>query len=156
MRFPTMWYVRPAKAQTSLHIRAVWSEPLLVAWIFYDCKATDWTPFGVYKLKRIETAQAWLSLHLSKCHIVGNHMSRLILINFLRYRTGCILLFQKWEKKFLPWNILLFRQHAGSLMRLLHIFQPINKSKALSGNNLSNNVNNNNDCWGFSFTLLCR
>ena len=27
MRFPTMWYVRPAKAQTSLRIRAVWSEP---------------------------------------------------------------------------------------------------------------------------------
>ena len=25
-------------------------------------------------------AQARLSLHLSKCHIVGNHMSRLILI----------------------------------------------------------------------------
>ena len=23
MRFPTMWYVRPAKAQTSLYIRAV-------------------------------------------------------------------------------------------------------------------------------------
>ena len=36
MRFPTMWYVRPAKAQTSLRIRAVWSEPLLVAWIFYE------------------------------------------------------------------------------------------------------------------------
>ena len=31
MRFPTMWYVRPAKAQTSLRIRADWSEPLLVA-----------------------------------------------------------------------------------------------------------------------------
>ena len=26
MRCPTMWYVRPA-----------WSEPLLVAWIFYEC-----------------------------------------------------------------------------------------------------------------------
>ena len=52
MRFPTMWYVRPANAQTSLRIRAVWSEPLLVAWLFYDCKATDWTPFGVSKLKR--------------------------------------------------------------------------------------------------------
>ena len=26
-----------------------------------------------------EAAQARLSLHLSKCHIVGNHMSRLIL-----------------------------------------------------------------------------
>ena len=37
MRFPTMWYVRPAKAQTSLRIRAVLSEPLLVACIIYDC-----------------------------------------------------------------------------------------------------------------------
>ena len=31
MRFPPMWYVRPAKAQTSLRIRTVRSEPLLVA-----------------------------------------------------------------------------------------------------------------------------
>ena len=30
---------------------AVWSEPLLGAWVFYDCWATDWTPFGVSKLK---------------------------------------------------------------------------------------------------------
>ena len=30
MRFTTIWYVRPAKAQTSLRIRAVRSEPLLV------------------------------------------------------------------------------------------------------------------------------
>ena len=29
--------VWPAKAQTSLRIRAVWSEPLLIACIFYDC-----------------------------------------------------------------------------------------------------------------------
>ena len=43
MRFPSMWYVRPAKAQTSLRICAVWSEPLLVAWIFYNYWATDWT-----------------------------------------------------------------------------------------------------------------
>ena len=34
IRFLTMWY---AKAQISLHICAVWSEPLLVAWIFYEC-----------------------------------------------------------------------------------------------------------------------
>ena len=52
MRFPTMWYVGPAKPQSSLCIRAVWSEPLLVAWVFYDCKATDCTPFGASKLKR--------------------------------------------------------------------------------------------------------
>ena len=41
MRFPTIRYVRPAKAQTSLRIRAVWSEPLLVSWILHDCRATD-------------------------------------------------------------------------------------------------------------------
>ena len=52
MIFPTMWYVRPAKAQISLRICAVWSEPLLVAWIFYDCSATDRTSFRVSKLKR--------------------------------------------------------------------------------------------------------
>ena len=36
MRFPTMWYLQPAKPHISLHICAVLSEPLLVAWIFYD------------------------------------------------------------------------------------------------------------------------
>ena len=36
MRFPTMWYVRLAKAQTSLRIHTVWLEPLHVAIIFYD------------------------------------------------------------------------------------------------------------------------
>ena len=34
MWFPTMWYVWPAEAQTSLRIRAVWSEPWLVSLIF--------------------------------------------------------------------------------------------------------------------------
>ena len=34
-RFPTMLYAGPAKAQTSLRIWAVWSEPLPVTWIFY-------------------------------------------------------------------------------------------------------------------------
>ena len=37
MRFSTMWYVRPAKAQTSLRICPVWSEFLLVPWLFFDC-----------------------------------------------------------------------------------------------------------------------
>ena len=36
MRFPTIWYVRPAKAQTILPVRAVWSEPLLVSWVLFD------------------------------------------------------------------------------------------------------------------------
>ena len=60
IRFPTMWYVRLAKAQTSLCIRAVWSEPLLVAWIFYDYQATDQTTFGVYKLKRRLHRLVWV------------------------------------------------------------------------------------------------
>ena len=51
MRFLTMWYVRPAKPQISLRIRAVWSESLLVAWIFYECWATYRTSFGDSKLK---------------------------------------------------------------------------------------------------------
>ena len=38
MRFPTMWYVRPAKAQISLRISAVCSEPLLVARTYYEFK----------------------------------------------------------------------------------------------------------------------
>ena len=37
MRFPTMCYVRLAKAQISLHIHAVWSESLQLASIFYEC-----------------------------------------------------------------------------------------------------------------------
>ena len=60
MRFPTMWYVRPAKPQISLRIRAFWSEPLLVAWIFYGCKVTDRTSFGVSNLKRALHRLVWV------------------------------------------------------------------------------------------------
>ena len=60
MRFPTMWYVRPAKPQTSLRIRAVWSEPLPVAWIFYESLATDRTSFGVSKLEKRLHRLVWV------------------------------------------------------------------------------------------------
>ena len=60
MRFPTMWYVRPSKPQISLRIRAVWSESLLVAWIFYECLATDWTSFGVSKSKGLLHRFVWV------------------------------------------------------------------------------------------------
>ena len=52
MRFPTIWYVQPAKPQISLRIPTVWSEPLLVTWIFYECWASDRTSFGGSKLNR--------------------------------------------------------------------------------------------------------
>ena len=70
MRCPTMWYVRPAIPQISMYKRTVWCEPLLVVWIFYGCKATDWTSFWV------EASQARLRLHMSRCHTFGNHMCR--------------------------------------------------------------------------------
>ena len=47
MRFPTMWYVRPAKAQTSLRIRAVWSEQfasrLNITWVLSYWLNTFWS-----------------------------------------------------------------------------------------------------------------
>ena len=52
MLFPTMWYMRLTKPQISLRICAVWSKPLLVAWIFDDCLLTDWTSYGASKLNR--------------------------------------------------------------------------------------------------------
>ena len=60
--FQTMWYMRPAKPQISLSIHAVWSEPFLVAWIFYDCYAIDWTYFGVSKLKKRLYRLVWVYL----------------------------------------------------------------------------------------------
>ena len=60
MRFPIMWYARPAKPQISLRKRAVWSEPLLVAWMFYDCWATDWTLLEVSKFKRTLHWLVWV------------------------------------------------------------------------------------------------
>ena len=60
MRFPTMWNVRPAKPHISLSIRAVWSEPLLVAWIFFDCQSTDQTSFVVPKDKRGLQRLVWV------------------------------------------------------------------------------------------------
>ena len=64
MRFPTTWYVRPAKAQTSL--------------LEYSMTVKLLTEHNLEFLGLKEAVQARLSQQLSKCHIVGNHMSRLI------------------------------------------------------------------------------
>ena len=76
MKFSTTWYRRPAKAQIRLRIRAVWSEPLLIAWIIYNSLATDLTAFRVSSLKGGCTGSSESTL--VKCHIAGNHMSRII------------------------------------------------------------------------------
>ena len=56
VRFPTMWYVRPANAQTSLCIRAIWSEPLLVARIFYKSWVSK-VKRRLHRLVRVNSCQ---------------------------------------------------------------------------------------------------
>ena len=87
MRFPTMWYVRPAQPQISLRIRAVWSEPLLVTCLFHKCLATNWTTFGDSKLKRrlhrlvwVYTCQKATLLEISY-HGSNLHTCNLFLVN---------------------------------------------------------------------------
>ena len=85
MRFPTMWYVRPAKTQTSLHKRAVWSEPLLVAWVL-----SNWPN----RISRLES----LSLHLSKCYFSG-HVAAHLLISISGLRREISRLCWMWTSK---------------------------------------------------------
>ena len=68
MRFPTMWYVRLAEAQTSLRISQ--SDQSLCYWLEYS--------MSVNLLAEQEAAQARLSLFMSKCHIMENLMLWLI------------------------------------------------------------------------------
>ena len=51
---------RQAKPQISLRICAEWAEPLLVAWIFYEYLATDWTSLRVSRLKRRLHRLVWV------------------------------------------------------------------------------------------------
>ena len=52
-----LWY-EPRHEISNIH--AVWSKPFLVAWIFYECYATDWTSFWVSKLKRRLHRLVWV------------------------------------------------------------------------------------------------
>ena len=72
VRFPAMWYVRPAKAQTSLRIRTVCLS--LCKSLEYSMNVKLLTQRHLDFLSLKKAAQALLSLHLSKCHINGNHM----------------------------------------------------------------------------------
>ena len=89
MRFSTIWYVRPAKAQTSLRIHA---EPLIRAFAgrlnILTVKLLTDPHLSFLSLKK-QAAQARVSLHLSKCQIVGNLMLRLILYVFRIFFLLC-------------------------------------------------------------------
>ena len=72
MRIPTMWYWQLAKPQISLRIRTFAQS------LEYSMNIKLLTEHNFEFLSLKGAAQACQSLHLSKYHIVGNHMSRLI------------------------------------------------------------------------------
>ena len=74
MRFPTLWYVRRAKAQISLrvsHTRRLIRAFVSRLTIQMTVKLLTEQHLVFLRLKKS------LSLHLPKYHIVGNHVSRL-------------------------------------------------------------------------------
>ena len=78
MRFPTMCdqqRLRPACAYAQ-------SDQSLCLWLAYSISVKLLTEHHLEFLSLKEAAQARLSLHLSKCHIVGNYMSWLNCFNF--------------------------------------------------------------------------
>ena len=101
MRFPTMWYVRPAKPQTSLRIRAVWSESLLVTCIFYERSATDWTSFGVSNLKGGCTGSSESTLvkitHCWKSYVAAHLYSELIIENDVWWELCTLNFFESYN-----------------------------------------------------------
>ena len=123
MRFPTMWYMRPAKPQIILRIRAVWSEPLLIVWIFYECEATDWTSFGVSTLKRRLHRLFWVYSCKKKTHCWKSHVAAHICLTCLypwdlRW-TG------KWEKLTYQTTVWLCREMGRILQEHNNLFVPL-------------------------------
>ena len=69
MGFPSMWYVRSAKPQISLRIRAVWSEHLLVAWTFLrNSKWCSVISLTVIEYSRLSSDWAYAQAGLSICY----------------------------------------------------------------------------------------
>ena len=90
MRFSTMWYVRPAKAQINLRIRSVRSEPLLVVWIFYECyicKLLTEQHLRFLSLKGGCTG-SYESIHVKIPHCWKSHVTAHIFFTYLRAKTA--------------------------------------------------------------------
>ena len=92
MRFPTMWYVRPAKPQTSLRIRAVWSEPLLVYWIFYEYLAEQHLEFlsstGSFILFEVDNVGNYFHLNIdTSVARYDSHIPRGYILFSLKFYT---------------------------------------------------------------------
>ena len=79
MRFPTMWYVRRAEPQISLHIRAVWSEPLLAFEYSMNILLLTKQHFECLFLKGSCTGSSE-STHVKMPHCWKSHARALIII----------------------------------------------------------------------------
>ena len=90
MRFPTMWYMRPAKTQISLRIRTVWSEPLLYSRLNILWLLSCW-PNGIWSFKATGSPESTLVKmpHCWKSHVAA-HMVLWLFSPFynIRYRTA--------------------------------------------------------------------
>ena len=78
-----MWYVRPAKAQTSLCL--VQSDQSLCKSLEYSMNVQLLAEQHLEFLSFIGGCTGSCKSTLVKCHIVGNHMSRLIFFFNLRF-----------------------------------------------------------------------
>ena len=89
MRFPTMWYVLPAKPQISLRIRAyAQSDQRLCLSLEYYMSVKLLTEHHLELLSLIQGYTGLSESTMSKCHIVGNHMSRLKFISGVHRSPG--------------------------------------------------------------------
>ena len=130
MRFPTMLYVRLAKAQTTLRIPASWSEPLQVAWIFYEYSATGWTAFGASKLKKrlnmlvqVYTCQNAKLLEIT-CHSSYTVFCQNLLLLLFCTFVGSLIIYHMLYKAIYSWAMTCDFQQCGTLSDVVS-FKPV-------------------------------
>ena len=75
MAFPTLWYMRPEKAQTRLACAYAYSDQGIYLSLDYSMNIKLLTEHRLEFLSLKWAVEACQILHLSKCHIVGNHLS---------------------------------------------------------------------------------
>ena len=127
-RFPTMWYVLSAKAQTSLPIWADWSEPSLVTWISVKLLTEHHSEF--LSLKEACTGSSE-SIHVKMPHCWKSHDTAQIELFYKPWcslwlwscRTGFLLHFIPGAKPLWLgwWLICLWRRLCHYLIHWRHI-----------------------------------
>ena len=104
MRFPTIWYVRPAKPQIGLRMRAVWSEPLLVTEYSMNIKLLT-----EYDLEFLSLTRGCKGLpestHVKMPHCWKSHVTAHMLSSLLLYSGYILRLLRKWNHTLIVSNI---------------------------------------------------